>query len=180
MSIVVVKGPVTMIMCILLSMVYGLFKPCWLTHVTCKCFKESAILFNVQLSCTVDFIPCQTEKYMFKVNNKKIDSSGSKLKINTAWHRSGVFIVDFNLTVFLLLTLNKYLSVGCERQVIVFWKHKKRYICFIINISRPILLSNLSLHRVEINYDHIKTILLYEHIMNIWFSLKFALGMPSE
>ena len=51
------------------------------------------------------------------------------LKINTAWHRSGVFIVDFDHgqhinVVFLLLTLNKYLSVGCERQVIIFWKHK--------------------------------------------------------
>ena len=32
-------------------MVYGLFKLCWLTHVTCKCFKETALLFNVHLSC---------------------------------------------------------------------------------------------------------------------------------
>ena len=49
----------------------------------------------------------------------------SKLKINTEWHRSGVFVADFNHnqhvnTVFLLLTLNKYLSAGCERQVIMF------------------------------------------------------------
>ena len=39
----------------------------------------------------------------------------SKLKINTAWHRSDVFIVDFDHSQhidieFLLLTLNKYLS----------------------------------------------------------------------
>ena len=51
------------------------------------------------------------------------------LKTNTAWHRSGVFIVDFDHdqhinVVFLLLTLNKYFSVGCERQVIISWKHK--------------------------------------------------------
>ena len=60
-----------MIMCTLLSMVYGLIKPCWLTHVTCTRFKETAILFNVHLSCFVDFISCPTDKYMFKVNNKK-------------------------------------------------------------------------------------------------------------
>ena len=47
----------------------------------------------------------------------------SKLKINTALHNSGVFIVDFDQSphisiVFLLLTLNK--SVGCEREVIMF------------------------------------------------------------
>ena len=46
-------------------------------------------------------------------------------KKNTACHRSFVFIVDFDHSqhiniVFLLLTLNKYLSVGCERQVIMF------------------------------------------------------------
>ena len=60
-----------MIMCTLLSMVYGLFKPCWLTDVLCTCFKETTPLFNVHLSCFVDFILCPTDKYMFKVNNKK-------------------------------------------------------------------------------------------------------------
>ena len=54
-----------MIMCTLLSMVYGLFKPCRLTHVTkditslmlqvATCFKETALLFNVHF---VDFILC--------------------------------------------------------------------------------------------------------------------------
>ena len=49
----------------------------------------------------------------------------SKLKKSTAWHGSGVFIVDFDHSqhiniVFLLLTLNNYLSVGCERQDIMF------------------------------------------------------------
>ena len=118
-----------MIMCTLLSMVYGLFKPCCFTHVTGTCFKETALFFNVHLSCFVDFILCLTDKYMFKVNNKKIRliCMCSSLKINTACHRSFVFIVDFDHSqhiniVFLLLTLNKYLSVGCERQVIMFWK----------------------------------------------------------
>ena len=109
-------------------MVYRLFKPCF-THVTGTCFRETAPFFNVYLSCFVDFILCPTDKYMFKVNNKKIRliCMCSSLKINTACHRSFVFIVDFDHSqhiniVFLLLTLNKYLSVGCERQVIMFWK----------------------------------------------------------
>ena len=29
------------------------------------------LLFNVNLSCFVDFIMCPTDKYMFKVHNKK-------------------------------------------------------------------------------------------------------------
>ena len=36
------------------------------------CFKKTALLFNVHLSCFVDFILCPTDKYLFKVNNKKI------------------------------------------------------------------------------------------------------------
>ena len=79
-----------MIMCRLLSMVYGLPKPYWITHVTCTCFKETELSFNVHLSCFVDFILCRTAKYMFQVNNKKIRLicwMCSKLKINTAWHR---------------------------------------------------------------------------------------------
>ena len=109
-------------MCTSLSLVYGLCKPCWLTHVTCKCFKETALLFKVHLSCFVDFILCPTDKYMFKVTNKKIRLicwMCSKLKMNTAWHSSSVFIVDFYRSqrisiVFLLLTLltlNKCLAV---------------------------------------------------------------------
>ena len=48
----------------------------------------------------------------------------SKLKLNTTLHRSGVFTFEFDHSqyinvVFLLLTLNKHLSVGCARQVII-------------------------------------------------------------
>ena len=146
-----------MIICTLLSMVYGLFKPCWLTHVTCTCFKEAALFFNVHLSCFVDFILCPTDQHMFKVNNKKVRLicwMCSKLKINTAWHLPGVLIVDFDYSqhisiVCLLLTLNKYLSVGCERQVIIFWKDKKRYICFAIKVARPISLTAIYEHTNE-------------------------------
>ena len=62
-------------------------------------FKETTPLINVHLRFFVDFILCPTDKYMFKVNNKKIRLicwMCSKLKINTAWHRSGVFIVVFD------------------------------------------------------------------------------------
>ena len=147
-------------------------------------------MFNAHLRCFVDFIPCPTDKYIFKVNNKNkkirlICWMCSKLKINTAWHSSGVFIIGFDHSqhikaVFLLLTLNKYLSFGCERQVIMFWKYKKLYIYFVIKVARPVSFSDLSLHRIEINYEQM-TILwtYYEHIINICFSSKFALGIPS-
>ena len=35
------------------------------------CFKETALLFNVHINYSKDFILCPTGKYMFKVNNKK-------------------------------------------------------------------------------------------------------------
>ena len=160
-----------MIMCTLLSMVYGLFKPCRLTHDTkditslmlhvAACFKETVLLFNVHLSFFVDSILCQTDKYMSKVNNKQIILicwMCSMLKINTAWHRSGVFVADFDHNqyvniVLLLLTLNKYLSAGCESQVIMFWKHKKRYICFVLEAASPLSFNNLSFRRIEKSYE---------------------------
>ena len=88
----------------------------------------------------------------------------SKLKINTAWHSSDVFIVDFDHRqhiniVFLFLTLNKYLAAGCERQVKTFWKHKKLDIFFLI--KSPISFSDLSLYRIEINYEHITMLWTY-------------------
>ena len=57
--------------------VHGLFKPCWLTHATCTCFKETALLFNAHLSCFVNFILCSTNKYMFKVNKLVFGNCGS-------------------------------------------------------------------------------------------------------
>ena len=110
-------------------MVYGLFKPCYFTHVTGTCFKETALFFNGHLSWFEDFICAQLTNTCSELTIKKIRliCMCSSLKINTACHRSFVFIVDFDHSqyiniVFLLLTLNKYFSVGCERQVIIFWK----------------------------------------------------------
>ena len=100
----------------------------------------------------------------------------SELKINTAWHGCGVFIFDFDHSqhiniVFLFLTLNKYLTVGCERQVIMFWKHKKPYICFLI--KSPISFSGLSLHLIEINYEHMTKLWTYnERMFQLWFCFR--------
>ena len=125
---------------------------------------------------------------MFKVNSKEIRWicwMCSKVKINTAWHSSSVFILDFDPTqhisiVFVLLILNKYMSVGCERQVIMFWKHKKCYICFVIKVARSVSFSDLSLHRIEINFEQMTMLwTYYEHNINICFSSKFAPGIPS-
>ena len=107
------------------------------------------------------------------------------LKINTAWHSSSVFIVDFDHSrhiniVLLLLTLNKYLSVGCQMQVIMFWKHKRRYICFVIKVTRPISFSDLSLDRIEINCEQMTMLwTYYENNIKICFSSKFAPGISS-
>ena len=91
----------------------------------------------------------------------------SKLKISTAWHRSGVFVVDFDQSqhidiLFLLLTLNKYLSLVCEKQVIIFWKHTKKILCFVINFISPISFNDLSLHWIEIIITILWT--YYEHV----------------
>ena len=104
----------------------------------------------------------------------------SKLKINTAWHSSSVFIIDFDHSrhiniVFILLTLNKYLSVGCQMQVIMFWKYKKRHICFVIKVARPISFSDLSLDRIEMNYEKMTMLWTYYEC----FGCKFAPGILS-
>ena len=132
-----------------------------LTDVLCACFKETTPLFNVHLSCFVGSILCPIDKYMFKVNNKKIWSICwiySKLKVNTAWHRLGVFTVGFDHSqhiniVFLLLTSKKHLLAVKQRQVITFSKNKKRDICIVIKAAGPIWFNDLSLHQIEISYE---------------------------
>ena len=62
----------------------------------------------------------------------------------------------------------------------MFGKHMKLYISFIINVARPISFSISSFNKIEINYDYIRSVLLYEHIMAICFSPKFAVGIPSK
>ena len=108
-------------------MVCRLFKSCCLTDVTAHVLKKLPYFLMRSLVVLWNLSCAQLKKYMFRVNNKKIRliCMCSKLEINAAWYRSGVFIVDFDHShhiniVFLLLTLNKYLSVGCERKVIMF------------------------------------------------------------
>ena len=79
---------------------------------------DTTPLFNMHLNCFVGFILYPTNRYMFKFNYNKIwliCSMCSKLKVNTAWYRSGVSIVDLDHShninkVFLILTLKKHLS----------------------------------------------------------------------
>ena len=59
--------------------VYGLFKPCQLTHATRTCFKETALLLNVHLSCFVNFILCPTDIYIFKVNKLVFGNCSSSI-----------------------------------------------------------------------------------------------------
>ena len=94
------------------------------------------------------------------------------------WHSSGVFTVDVDHSqhinkVFLLLTLNKYLPVGCERQVNVLRTKKAIY-----------LFRNKKTHFIQRfiiapNWNNMNVWPYYEHIINICFSSKFALGTPS-
>ena len=117
-----------------------------------------------------------------KVNNNKIRLicwMCSKLKTNPVWHISGFFIVDFDCSqyiniVFLFLTLSKHLAIVCERQVIMFWEHKKLYICFLI--KSPISSSNLLLHGIEINYEHMTILWTYNECM---FQPNLAIGISS-
>ena len=81
------------------------------------CFEETTQLFSVYF---VDFILFPTDKYLFKVKKIRIICwTCLKLRINTVWHSSGVFIIDFNHSqhiriVFLLLTFNIYLKLGLK------------------------------------------------------------------
>ena len=94
----------------------------------------------------------------------------SSLKINTACHRSFVFIVEFDHSqriniVSLLLTLNKYLSVGCERQVLMFWKPYSEKGLFHSAIS----------HRTQLK--QITTTLSAYYDMNILFAYVSSLNL---
>ena len=109
-----------MIMSTLLSMAYGLFLNHFILLMSqVQVLKKLLSFFNVHLTSLVGFILRPTEKCMLIVNNNKIRLTCMclNLKINTARLCSFVFIVDFDYSqniniVFLLLTLNKYLSVG--------------------------------------------------------------------
>ena len=140
-------------------------------------------MFDVCLICFVNFILCPTDKYMFKVNNKKISIicwMCSKLKPNTTWHRFDVFIVDFDQSV-----CQCSVSTFNFEQVFVsrVWKkshnvlkiQKGTYLfrnksCKAYFIQRFIVAPNWNKSWIN---DH------NEHIINICFSSKFALRIPS-
>ena len=151
-----------MIMCTLLSMVYGLFQPCWLMYVSCTCFKETIPLFNVHLSCFVDFILCPTDKYMFKVNNKKnlinllnvfkVKSRYSMTSFRCIycwpWPQSAYQykVSTFNFKEAFVSSVKK-----TSHNVL---KKQKRDICILIKVARPISFNDLSLYRIEISYEY--------------------------
>ena len=101
---------------------------------------------------------------MFKVNNtnNKLICMCSYLKLNTAWHHSGVLLVELDHSqhiniVFLLLTLNKHLSVGCERQVIIFWKSRTFWLLVLTLLPRWCKISSLYLVPVQNYWTWAKT-----------------------
>ena len=86
----------------------------------------------------------------------------SYLKLNTAWHHSGVLLVELDHSqhiniVFLLLTLNKHLSVGCERQVIIFWKSRTFWLLVLTLLPRWCKISSLYLVPVQNYWTWAKT-----------------------
>ena len=58
----------------------------------------------------------------------------------------------------------------------MFWENKKRNICFVIKVARPISFNNLSMNRTEISDEQMINV-----SMNRWkyFNSKFVLGIPS-
>ena len=160
----------------LFSMVYGLFKPCWLTHITYAYFKEPALLLNVHLNCFVDFVLCPTDTYMFKVNNKKFRLTCCMCsKINTAWHRSLVFNYwlwpQFNFEqVFVSRLWKTSHNVLKTLKTIYLFRNKSCKTYFIQ--------WRLSLHRIEINYKHMT--IMYEQIMNILWTYVSAQNLFQE
>ena len=96
-----------------------------------------------------------------------------KVKVEYSMTKFCCLFVDFNHsqhinTVFLFLTEDKYFSVWSKRQVIMFWKHKKWYIFFVINVPSPVSFSDLEFHRTKINYEQMAIPwTYYEHNMYI-------------
>ena len=104
-----------MIMCTLLSMVYGLFKP-YFTLSQDEVLKKLSYFFNLHWSCFAPLSCAQLTNTCSKLTIKKIGLIRicPSLKINTACHCSFVFVVDFDHSqhvniVFLLLTFIKYM-----------------------------------------------------------------------
>ena len=136
-------------------MIYGLFKPCWPTDVSCTCFKETTPFFNVHLSSFVDFILCPTDKYVFKVNNKKnCINLLNVLKIKSKYSMASFRCIycwpwpqaAYQYSVSTFNFKEAFVSSVRKTSHNVLKKQKARY---------PISFNNLSLHRIEISYEYL-------------------------
>ena len=58
-------------------------------------------------------------------------------------------------------------------------KIQKLYICFVTKVAKPISFGDLSSHRIEIDCEQMTILWIYYEHINICFSSKFALGIPS-
>ena len=75
--------------------VYGLFKPCWLTHPKCLCFKETTLLLNAHLSFfLVNFILCPSDKYIFRINKLVFGKFGSSIYCLNDQFRKSYLLFD--------------------------------------------------------------------------------------
>ena len=124
---------------------------------------------------------------MFKVNNNKIRLNWwicSKLKINTAWYSSGVFIAGFDHSqhisiVFRLLAFNKYLTVGCETSHNVLKTPKAIYLfgnksCKAYFILRFIIAPNWN--KLWTNDHNMNMLWTYFSALNLLYGLRSLLS----
>ena len=144
--------------------VYGLFKPCWLTHATCTCFKETVLLFNVHLSCFVNFILFPIDKYMFKVNQLVFGNCGSSIYCQNNHLEKVIYFLTL-----MSCSTNKVLHV-----IHVFQSYVEKTFLLHEMVGKEVVegLTPLCLPPFSLA-------LYYEHIMNKYFSSKLALRIPS-
>ena len=166
-----------MIMCTLLSMVYRLFKPCWLIDVSCTCFRETTPLFNMHLTCFKDFILYPTDKYMFKVNNKK-----------NLINLLNVFKVKSKYVMTLFKCIYCWPGPQSAYQYSVFtFNFKEAFVSSVRKTSHNVLKKQKERYLYRNNncetyfYSTIYHCTELKLVMNIWqyFSSKFALRIPS-
>ena len=64
------------------------------------CFKKTALLFNVHLSCLVNFFLCPADKYMFKVNKLVFGNYGSSIYFqNDQFRKNYLFLTLMSCSV---------------------------------------------------------------------------------
>ena len=129
-----------------------------------KIFTQLKIIF-VPRQCFLFFYLPQKELVFLNKSNYSSCSKWLKyyikmltLKLNTALlYRSGSIRDYFLYKAPIYLPIEDIKRFGQNGWSVQTWSPD--YICFIINVARPISFSNSSLHRIDINYNHIKSIL---------------------